>query len=91
MGADYSFKVKNIEIWVPAFFKNNNSSVATMSCLILSMISTSAVTQCYLNAERQLENPLESIPPDLKLTIGQLISKGLFDVIVWTKKPTKNT
>jgi hypothetical protein len=27
MGADYSFEVRNIEIWVPAFFKHNNSSV----------------------------------------------------------------
>ena len=31
MDADYSFEVKNIEIWVPAFFKNNNSSVATVA------------------------------------------------------------
>ena len=30
MCADYSFDVKNIEIWVPTFFKHNNSSVATM-------------------------------------------------------------
>ena len=30
MGADYSFEVKNIEIWLPAFFKRNNSSVATV-------------------------------------------------------------
>ena len=28
MGADYSFEVKNIEIWVPAFFKHNNSFIA---------------------------------------------------------------
>ena len=28
MGADYSFEVKNIEIYVPAFFKHNDSSVA---------------------------------------------------------------
>ena len=27
MGADYSFEVKNNEIWVPAFFKHNNLSV----------------------------------------------------------------
>ena len=32
MGADYSFEVKNIEIWAPAFFKHNNSSVATVYC-----------------------------------------------------------
>ena len=31
MGADYSFEVKNIEIWVSAFFKHNNSSVATVT------------------------------------------------------------
>jgi hypothetical protein len=31
MGADYSFEVKNIEIWVPAFFKHNNSFVATVN------------------------------------------------------------
>ena len=30
MGADYSFKVKNIEIWVPTFFKDNNSSIAAV-------------------------------------------------------------
>ena len=29
-GDDCSFEVKNIEIWVPTFFKHNNSSVATM-------------------------------------------------------------
>ena len=33
MCADYSFEVKNIEIWVPAFFKHNNSSLATVSCI----------------------------------------------------------
>ena len=30
MSADYSFNVKTIEIWVSAFFKHNNSSVATV-------------------------------------------------------------
>jgi hypothetical protein len=30
MGADYSFEVKNIEIWAPIFFKHNNSFVATV-------------------------------------------------------------
>ena len=33
MGADYSFEVKNIEIWMPAFFKHNDSSVATVTSL----------------------------------------------------------
>ena len=30
MDAHYSFEVKNIEIWVPAFYKHNNSSAATV-------------------------------------------------------------
>jgi hypothetical protein len=30
MGGDNSFEVKNIEIWAPAFFKHNNSTVATV-------------------------------------------------------------
>ena len=36
MGADYSFELKNIESWVPAFFKHNNSSVATVDPLFTS-------------------------------------------------------
>ena len=32
MGAEYSFDLKNIEIWAPAFFKHNNSFVATVAC-----------------------------------------------------------
>ena len=31
MGANYSFEVKNIEIWAPAFFKHNNSFVTTVA------------------------------------------------------------
>ena len=31
MGANYSFEVKNIKIWTPAFFKHNNSFVATVN------------------------------------------------------------
>ena len=30
LGADYSFEVKNIEIWMPEFFKHNNSFVSTI-------------------------------------------------------------
>ena len=30
MGANYSFEVENIEIWVPAFFEHNDLSVATV-------------------------------------------------------------
>ena len=31
-GADYSYEVKNSEIWAPAFFKHNNSFIATVIC-----------------------------------------------------------
>ena len=37
MGANYSFEVKNIEIWVPAFFIHNNSFIATV-CLETMLI-----------------------------------------------------
>ena len=30
MVADYSFDVKNIDIWAPAFFKHNDSFIATV-------------------------------------------------------------
>jgi hypothetical protein len=31
MVADYSFDMKNIDIWAPAFFKLNNSFIATVT------------------------------------------------------------
>ena len=31
MDADYSFDVKNIDIWAPAFFKDDNLFIATVS------------------------------------------------------------
>jgi hypothetical protein len=30
MAADYSFDVKNIDIWAPAFFRHSNSFIATV-------------------------------------------------------------
>ncbi len=30
IGANYSYEVKNSEIWAPAFFKHNNSFIATV-------------------------------------------------------------
>ena len=40
MGANDSFQVKNIEIWVPEFFKHNNSSAATMGLdVLLELVS----------------------------------------------------
>ena len=43
MGADYSFEVKNIEIWVPAFFKHDNSSVATVK------------SKCQIEAQKSMQ------------------------------------
>ena len=34
-GSDYPFEVKTIEIWVPEFFKHNNSSAATVDLDVL--------------------------------------------------------
>ena len=31
IGVDYSYEVKNSEIWAPAFFMHNNSFIATVS------------------------------------------------------------
>ena len=44
MGANNSFEVKNIEIWVSAFFKHNDSSVATVL----------PPTEARLNAEKRV-------------------------------------
>ena len=30
IGADYSYEVKNSDVWAPAFFKHNNSFIATV-------------------------------------------------------------
>ena len=38
MVADYSFDVKNIDIWVPAFFKHNNSFIATVNVYVFMLI-----------------------------------------------------
>ena len=37
MDADYSFEMKTIEIWAPAFFKHNNSFVSTMKANALAI------------------------------------------------------
>jgi hypothetical protein len=41
MGADYSFQMKNIEIWAPAFFKHNYSFVATVELQHSSVVEIS--------------------------------------------------
>ena len=38
MGAKYSFELKNIGIWVPPFFKHNDSSVALASVATVSRL-----------------------------------------------------
>jgi hypothetical protein len=30
--ANYSFQMKNIEIWAPSFFQHNNLSIVTLRC-----------------------------------------------------------
>ena len=35
MVAGYQFDVKNIDIWVPAFFEHNNSFIATVRFFVL--------------------------------------------------------
>ena len=34
MGANYSFEVKNIDIWAPTFFNHNNSYIATVAWVV---------------------------------------------------------
>ena len=36
MVADYSFDVKNIDIWAPTFFKQKNSFIATVYWIMIS-------------------------------------------------------
>ena len=38
MVANYLFDVKNIDIWVPAFFKHNNSFIATVNVYVFMLI-----------------------------------------------------
>ena len=37
MVADYSFDMKNIDVWAPTFFKHNNSFIATVSFRLKSL------------------------------------------------------
>ena len=56
--ADYSYEVKNSEIWAPAFFKHNNSFIATVSrqaCFELLVTYTIVKLQAvYLNNSENL-------------------------------------
>ena len=51
MGADYSFDVKNIDIWASAFFWHNNSFIATALEFLLNAIHF-AITYLNLNATK---------------------------------------
>ena len=58
MGADYSFEVKNIEIWVPAFFKHNNSSVATVQnayIFIIDNLILDGFWDFWIGKQRQIK------------------------------------
>ena len=46
MGTKDSFEVKNIEIWALAFFKHNNSSVATVSLVAATFGSSKKILLC---------------------------------------------
>ena len=77
MGADYSFKVKNIEIWVPAFFKHNNSSVATVShgsCCKLLLCRMIRLQKGLLTRGVRLENSRGHSP--LLLALLDVFSSG---------------
>ena len=45
MVADYSFYVKNIDIWAPAFFKHNNSFIATVVFAVQFIFARSIYSQ----------------------------------------------
>ena len=49
IGADYSYKMKNSEIWAAAFFKHIHSLIATVPCdltknIILPSMSSSSIS-----------------------------------------------
>ena len=48
MDANYSFEVKNIEIWVPAFFKQNNSSVPTVLTVLIYILGLRSSISGYV-------------------------------------------
>ena len=56
MSANYSFEVKNIEIWAPAFFKHNNSSIATVM-IFLSLLFSFSNHFRYKQLNSEVVNP----------------------------------
>ena len=62
MSADYSFEVKNIEIRVPAFFKPNNLSVATVPYKSMQLLTTK--THCHSTGPAEREGPFVLPLPD---------------------------
>ena len=40
MAADYSFDMKNIDIWAPTFLKHNNSFIATVKITTKTTVHT---------------------------------------------------
>ena len=72
-----SFEVKNIEIWVPAFFKHNNSSVATVShgsCCKLLLCRMIRLQKGLLTRGVRLENSRGHSP--LLLALLDVFSSG---------------
>ena len=71
MGANYSFEVKNIEIWAPTFFKQNNSSVATVcgQTKLHPCNKGAVVRQCLWGNQ-------DPLPKHFKLTLTSMYTKS---------------
>ena len=90
MGADYLFGVKNIEIWAPAFFKHNNSSVATVPRFTAaSLVEEQSRVRCMVQRaghqlfiKRQLGRSIETSSP-LKLSKVLAHTMKKFDIKSW--------
>ena len=78
MFADYSFDVKKIDIWVPAFFKYNNSFIATVVSnslayyLLNKHLLTNYITENWvLNKNENLILPARTIVDKMILHNGR--------------------
>ena len=56
IGVDYSYEVKNSEIWAPTFYKHNNSFIAAVSILHLHGQSQIKISFDCITSNQQLQN-----------------------------------
>jgi hypothetical protein len=59
IGANYSYEVKNSEIWAPAFFKHNNSFIATVSNIWPKYILQISLKIFKLSAEQGADRSIK--------------------------------